>query len=104
MKGSNPKSKANLVAGKNSKNAKRTMLTLSPKAREAIAQVGNNNMSEGVEQLSRIYEKMTQERLFQQSPVFARCKHLLEVIASNPGSVPIDQIEAVLFDMQALLT
>lgn len=103
-KGSNPNSKANLVAGKNKKCVTRTELTLTQKTRKAIAAAGDGNMSEGVEKMASLFEEMSQDRLFAQAPVFARCKFLLEAIASNPGQVSalLDRIEAVLIDLQDL--
>lgn len=98
-KGQNPKSQANLVAGKNKKDAVRTNLTLSPIARENLQKCGK--MSEVIES---IFGEMRSDRIFYQSSVFLKCKHLLEMLAENPEKVSEmrDRIESVLIDMEDL--
>lgn len=101
-KGQNPRSQANLVAGKNKKGERgaiKTLLTLSETARQNLSK--NGNMSQAVES---IFGEMTSDRIFHQSSVFLKCKYLLEVFAENPEKADEmrDHIEVVLSDMEDL--
>lgn len=98
-KGQNPRSRQNLIAGANKKNAVKTTLTLSPTARENLKKSGN--MSQTIES---IFGEMKGDRLFYQSPIFSQCKHLLEMLAENPEKAEEmrDRIEAILLEMEDL--
>ncbi len=101
-KGENPNSQRNLVAGKNKKpNSKKTPMQLSEKSRKLAATAGDGNMTEGVERSLKLYEDMTQDRLFQQSPIFIRVKHLIEAIAHSKSEFS-EQSEALLYELENL--
>jgi hypothetical protein len=101
-KGENPNSQRNLVAGKNKKpNSKKTPMQLSEKSRKLASIVGEGNMTEGVERSLKFYEDMTQDRLFQQSPVFIRVKFLIEAIAHSESEFS-EQAEALLYELEDL--
>jgi hypothetical protein len=101
-KGENPNSQRNLVAGKNKKpDSKKTSMQLSNKAKEVAKKLGGGNMAEGVERSLALYEQMTQDRLFQQSPVFTRVKHLIEAIAHSDSEFS-EQAESLLYQLEDL--
>jgi hypothetical protein len=102
-KGQSPNSRRNLIAGRNKKpGSKKTPMQLSEKSRRLAAIAGDGNMTEGVERSLKLYEEISQDRLFQQSPIFVKVKTLLEAIAYSNSEFS-EQSEALLYELEDLL-
>ncbi|MBW4598901.1 MAG: hypothetical protein KME29_04635 [Calothrix sp. FI2-JRJ7] len=67
--------------------------------KEIMKNLGNGNVSEGVEIGARIYAEMTADKFFARAPVSEQCRLLLEMAQNDPDSIKSEESQRRIADV-----